>query len=71
MIMLLVHVSFACLKMINKIFCPAGWICNKRAEGGTGGKAGGEGEEEGRGGEVAISFGELRVLNFMLIMFTT
>lgn len=32
---------------------------------------GGEEEEEGRGGDVAISFGELRVLNFMLIMFTT
>lgn len=34
-------------------------------------KAGGGGEEEGRGGDVAISFGELRVFNFMLIMFTT
>ena len=71
MIMLLVHVSFACLKMINKIFCPAGWICNKRAGEGQGEKAGRGGEEEGRGGDVAISFGELRVLTIMLIVFTT
>ena len=56
----------------NFFFQQDGYATKEQGEG-QGEKAGGGGEEEeeGRGGDVAISFGELRVLNFMLIMFTT